>query len=152
MSIDLHVHVGAYAEIKPKPRTEILRQLICPKHGLFNLPHEYCPLCGQKTQVKETEIEVKPSLYRLLPEDEYRDQLTWAAAEDDLDVILAISNTGAGTIALDPDNEPSFKEITPDLPSRYITDFIDKHYCVLQVLRQRSISVDVKFGVLTWWS
>lgn len=78
--------------------------------------------------------------------------MTWAAAEDDLDVILAISNTGAGTIALDPDNEPSFKEITPDLPSRYITDFIDKHYCVLQVLRQRSISVDVKFGVLTWWS
>lgn len=152
MSINLHVHVGAYVEIKPKPRIEIVKQLFCPTHDALPLSHSFCPHCGQKTQVKETKIEARPSLYALLPEDEYSDQLTWAAAEDDLSVILAISNIGAGVIDLDPDSEPSFVEITPDKPARCITGFINKHGAVLQVLRQRSISVDVKFGVLTWWS
>lgn len=152
MGVDLHVHIGAYAEIKAGPQIEIERFIACAVHG--KTKSKFCPQCGKETQVIERARETKHSLYSLLPEDEYCDMLSWATREDDLDVILAVGNWNADESRLDVDVDggATISPITQDTIAHCLRAFNIEYEGVLEVLRERAISVDVKFGVLTWWS
>ena len=46
----------------------------------------------------------------------------------------------------------TINEITPDMPQRFIAAFNAEYADLLAVLHERATSVEVKFGVLTWWS
>ena len=153
MGLDIHIHIGAYAVIKAPliKRRHIFKS--CSIHGEGK--GKYCDQCGGKLRTVETVTEHAASLYSLLPEDKYCDDLTWAAGEDNLDVILAIgnrNNDGASVGDIDAEGGATINEITPDMPQRFIAAFNAEYADVLAVLRERATSVDVKFGVLTWWS
>lgn len=152
MGMNLHVHIGAYAEIKAERKVEWNELQFCKQHG--HMRAAYCPHCGKPTDTVKNQIKVKPSFYDLLPEDEYCDMLSWAAGEDDLDVILAVGNwnTDESRLDVNVDGGATVSEITLDMPARFIEAFNAEYAEVLAVLRERAISVDVKFGVLTWWS
>lgn len=152
MSSELNIHVGAYVEITAEPIYEIEKVLMCTMHRDVKTG-VYCPKCGSKLQlVPVTEVR-QPSLYTLLPEDEYTDRLSEAEVSDDLDVVYAVGNWNGDETKLEISRYvATLNEITPDMPARFIAAFNAEYADVLAVLRERATSVEMKFGVLTWWS
>jgi len=153
MSSELNIHVGAYVEITAEPIYETEDVLMCTMHRDVNIG-AYCPKCGSKLQLISVTEARQPSLYTLLPEDEYTDRLSEAEVSDDLDVVYAVGNWNGDETKLDMNHEyaSTLNEITPDMPARFIEAFSAEYADVLAVLRERATSVEVKFGVLTWWS
>lgn len=154
MGMDLSVHVGVYVEIRAKSLREKAIFLSCPIHGEVHSTMLYCPRCGGKVHEVETTIEHPATLYSLLPEDEYEDVLYNASGESNNSVIFAVGNKAGdeSSIHVDLAGEDSATEITPEMIAASIVAFNADYADVLAVLRERATSVDVKFGVLTWWS
>ena len=158
MGLDIHIHVGAYAVIKAEPIVEQDNILVCSNLECSNgkvQKGKFCTDCGMMLSERTLGRLTRASLYDLLPEDKYCDDLTWAAGEDNLDVILATGNhsdDGTDVGYINAEYGATIKEITADMPARFIAAFNTEYADVLAVLRERATSVEVKFGVLTWWS
>lgn len=155
MGLDIRVHVGAYVVIKAEPVVTEEEKHVCVNGCKGAHPGNYCSNCGAKVNLSIIRHQHAASLYDLLPEDKYCDELSWAAREDNLDVILAIDNRindGTSVGDIDAEGGATINEITPNMPTRFIEAFNVEYADVLEVLRERATSVEVKFGVLTWWS
>ena len=154
MGSDIRVHVGAYVVIKAPPVVTEESRYICTNGCKGTYLGNYCSSCGAKVELGAIRRKSNATLYSLLP-DKYYDDLSWAAGEDSLDVILAIGNRNyncASVGDIDAEGGATINEITSDMPARFIAAFNAEYADVLAVLRERATSVEVKFGVLTWWS
>lgn len=141
MGTSYYVHVGAYLEIKTSTIERTSWYKTCPlKHHKSLDP--FCPTCGQK-QDQENVTEY-PSLYELLG-DEFEDEIfqLW----EKKGTILA-----AGNQRRLPDHHPQDQyftaEITHDMIDTYLENFAKNYVAVIDMLREKAESVQIKFGVI----
>lgn len=152
MGLDINVHIGAYVEIMAEPIYETEDVLMCPFHRDVKTG-AFCPKCGHGLVLLPITEVNSPSLYTLMPEDEYADRLSEADVSSELDVVYAVGNWNADETKIEISRYgATLSELTPDMLAKFIEAFNAEYADVLAVLRERATSVDVKFGVLTWWS
>lgn len=165
MSATDEFYVGAYALVKMEPTIRQANIMVCeaghsaPWDGMPRNVN-FCSVCGGKL-TKGPDISVSfgrkvfPSLYDLLPENEYMDDfidasLADGAPRDEL-VLLPNSRVSDRPVDIDSD-EASHVEIAPHMIRWYRQNFKEQYANVLDVLKDRVKSVSVKFGVVFWYS
>ena len=155
MGLDISVYIGAYVEIKAPPMSVVDEVRECPTHGsmkLLNMSFGFCPLCGQEAVIVEKRSTTSHTLYSLLG-DEYEDVLSEVEQHRPAGLIIATGNSykDKSHIRVDTDVN-TISEIRPEIPTELVAAFNEFYADVLAVLRQRAESVEVKFGVITYWS
>lgn len=164
MSIDYEVYVGPYVECKTKTAKITVRNRGCtnPECVNFERPtvHDFCPACGQQISMFEMEVEGEtPDVDPLMEDDQF------------CAFLLPICNEGADSISrdrsvqiftpnqveapgylFDPKTDMDFREMEPE------TIQAEKTYVegMEQMARLRDFygdeNVEVKWGILNWWS
>lgn len=150
MGSDISVYIGAYVEIKAPPMSVVDEVRKCLEHGAMN--SLYCPLCGRPTVVTEKRNTSSHTLYSLLG-DEYEDVLSEVEQYRPTGLIVATGNDYRDKSHLRVDTDvTTISEIRPEIPGELVAAFNEFYADVLAVLRQRAERVEVKFGVITYWS
>lgn len=148
MSTSISVHIGAYVEIKAPPMQVVKRN--CFEHGAMQ--SLYCPLCGRPTGVVSRKSTSSHTLYSLLGDD-YEDVLAEVEQYKPTGLIIATGNMNNDKTHIDVDTyTTTINEIRPEVLGELIAEFNTFYAGVLAVLRERAESVEVKFGVITYWS
>lgn len=163
MGLNIRIHVGAYVVIKAPSIMKTVDVIRCPKpeHYHTYTTALYCPACGEKLIKTQIETSERATLYDLVDEEKYLDVLSAVDDNETIDYggdlsgrIIAIGNRGNDGTSLGDiaHSGATINEIAPDMPARFIAAFNAEYADMLAVLGERATSVEVKFGVLTWWS
>ena len=147
MGMHEYTFVGAYLEVAVDMK-DGPDGAKCPECGRgFGFYTDYCRDCGSKL-VKSTK-QGTPTLYDILPEDEYEDELHQMHTDrDPPGVIFLESNIGGPASEL---GDKLTQAITPKMISDMKKAFEQKHEDVIKVLKQRSNGVKLQFGVVRYW-
>lgn len=145
MGMHLQVHVGAYIEAEVKEVEKTTSYIGCVVHG--HKTGAFCDSCGAKIKEVERCEMVKPSVHMLL--DGFRDEeALYQPLYDETDKIILLSNCGG---ALDISEGGDAVEITPEIASDCVSEFVNLHGSAIEYLLAKVISLEVKFGVVTYW-
>jgi len=157
MGISNEFFVGVYLLAKVKPETFVERKgsRFCPKNKKHIVRHDakYCPTCGTQTS-RKTSKKI-PYLYELLEGHEREEDLVEPFTMDDFSDthMLMIGNLVSNNLPTDIDfDDYKPTEITPELIDLYIKNFKEVYAEVIEVLRERTESIEIKFGALSYWS
>ena len=149
MGMDISVYIGAYVEIKASTMAIVDEWRECPTHGV--VMSLFCPNCGTATVVTQKRSTSSHTLYSLLG-DEYEDVLS-EVHDAKKGLIIATGNDTRDKAHVSVDTyTTTINEIKPEIPAELVAAFNEFYADVLAVLRQRAESVEVKFGVVTYWS
>ncbi len=149
MGVQVQVYIGAYVEIKAKPMEVVDEERKCLEHGAMK--SLYCPLCGRPTVVVSKKSASSHTLYTLLGDD-YEDVLS-EVYDAKKGLIIATGNHHHDKSHIYVDTyATTISEIKPEVPAELVSAFSEFYADVLRVLRERAESVEVKFGVITYWS
>lgn len=157
MGMSLNIHIGAYLIIKPQVLIEDPGPKICKNHlkQCFGIDEKYCSTCGSEL-LNTTKTRVA-NFYDLVPE-EYEDLVTnihpESMNEKDKSRFIIIGNQYFNETPDYIKNELEYGgqvEITSDMAQRFINNFLQNYRKVIDILKEDAESVEVKFGVLTYY-
>lgn len=154
MGVEENFHIGAYVLVKVKPEMKPSDKLFCENHPdwSFKYNSKFCRDCGSKL-VPCSDREVYPHIYDILPEDEYLDKLVSAYQEGNPeDEIVLLGNMWFKDYPVAIDDEFWHREITPSMADLHVKNFKEKYADVIEVLRGRVESLEVRFGAVHWYS
>lgn len=145
MSSSANLYIGAYAIVEAAPIARTAKRWTCPTHRRIT-SSKFCPECGRAIELI-TVVEERPaSLYALLRESEFEDILFSPHEVEGLgeNQFVACSNTWAiGQL-----DDSGVTEITPAMIAQCLSDFKEHYARILSVLAQRSLHMEIKFGVI----
>lgn len=163
MGVDTNYMVGAYLIIEADDIVEQIPSMGCLDHaGEFFVIDAiskdkimFCKECGKKYEPKMVMKTRKPNVWRLLEgREDLEDMITdthMYEDDDGVNTIIAISND---------DRRPTMKdleyggtiEITPQMVSEYVKNFEAKLKDVIDYLKTKARSVEIKFGAILYYS
>lgn len=160
---NLNIHVGAYAVIKAAPILVPVRVATCPDHGKVNNDWVYCPLCGKVLNSQIVKEERQARLFQVFPDwptdaapdamfPRFYELLRQVDFSHPEDLIYAIGNLSDDSTKVEFDsNDGGEAQIEVNDPARMMVNFIKRYSDVLDAIKEKAISVEVRFGVLTWY-
>lgn len=150
MGSNLKVYIGAYVLIKTEPTTAEVTSTRCPDHGLIFGSVNFCPSCGKPVLVVIDEITRYKTLMDLTgPDDE---SLTEVQIGADTRKIYAIPNRPGVSCNVEiSDYLSEAVEIPNHLPVSLINKFEIYYGDLIGELKPKVISIEVKFGILTYY-
>ncbi len=142
-------YIGVFLIVKGKPLLEIITKNVCKKHLKlrFEDGEKFCSECGDALITKKEEHWEKPYLYDILEEDKYEDIFCQVDSENE-DMIWIVNE-----VFPDRDHivsEYEFVEIDEKMVKDYVKNFKTNHKEILEVLKERVISFEIKFGVVIY--
>ena len=149
ISYSIKTYVGAYIVAMIEPIVIKRKTLSCKSHSdkSFDDTLIYCPFCGQKLSVLIENESCYPHIDDVLPR-QHIDTLLHVAFEDtnNYDTMIFIGNQkedgwmeDVGTI-----------EITLEMIDLTINKFKKKYEEVIAILKQRTKSLEIRFGVVRY--
>lgn len=156
MGMSKKVYLGAYAVCKVKPVREPTTELACAEHGPFKYQDSiYCPKCGKQLEIRQTGTRfVRPMIDDFLPED-MADALYAPVVDEKTGTLFLISNAQVPLrvcVEVDLLDEGKASVIAPDDVTQMVENFKEAYKNVLAVLEIRTQSVEVVWGMVTWWN
>jgi len=166
MGVNTDYMVGAYLVIESDDIVEQTPAMGCPNHAeeLFVIDAitkdkiMFCKKCGKKYEPKMITETHKPTFWRLLEDrEDLEDMITdthMYEYDDGVNTIIAISNES------NDNKQPTMKdleyagmiEITPQTISEYIKNFETKFKNVIDYLKTKTKSIEIKFGAILYYS
>ena len=159
MGVDTNLHVGAYLEIYVNPIQVKKEKKCCANHldKKFKNSEQFCPICGSKLSIQTTIKDKWPYFEDLYEEDEIDIEDAFIQADPMSDLgerILLHSNKHQDKKY--PYEKSSFEyldaEITENMVELYKTNFYNQHKKEIEYLKPKVKSLEVKFGVLYYYS
>ena len=157
MGMNKTIYIGAYLEIDAGTQVEKTITMQCKQHpkNKYSRDISFCNLCGselKKIVGRKTTQKSYYDLFETEKEDErWEDELNWISAEDDDAIIRLVGNTSHNNIDGDFVDYGN-TEITPKMPSQYMENFRENYTGIIKFLRNRVKTMEIKFGVLTYYN
>ncbi|KKL82345.1 hypothetical protein LCGC14_1985730, partial [marine sediment metagenome] len=138
--------------VKGKPLSEIITKYICRKHLKLRFKDEekFCSECGDALITKKEERWEEPYLYDILEEDKYEDLFYQVDSENEDMVWIANE-----VFSMSRDHildEYELVEIDEEMIKNYVENFKTNHEEVIEVLKERVVSFEIKFGVVIYYN
>ena len=144
--------VGAYIELTIKEHKTHVEYQKCPNHPEIT-EGEFCFKCGTKIESFNKVKKHYPSYYDLIEEkeDELEDVLNWIHCLEKKGKIFLIGNYNNDEAKFNIDN-PGYKEITLDDPAQCINNMKEYYKDIIAYLSDKCEKLEVKFGVIRYYS
>lgn len=157
MGVDTNLHIGAYLEIHTNPIQIEKKFKCCVNHTEKNFEEyeQFCHICGNKLTIKTVVKERWPELEDLCSDD--------MNLYDIFNVTDPMSKLGERMLLhsnqhqekdhpYEIDFDYGDAEITEDMIETYKTNFYTYHKEEIEYLRSKVKSLEIKFGVLYYYS
>ena len=152
MSMERDLYLGAYLVAETEKITRIQKRRGCPNQCIrFYLSGvKFCPKCGTKIEEVGFEEIDYPDYFDILPEDKWVDALFCPRLDDRNDLIF-LRNAGGDGASIDlPDTGEIV--IEPGDMERCRAAFIEAYWEVMGVIESRVKSIELRFGLISYWN
>lgn len=151
MGSHLHTYIGTYLKIAKLPSYGEKKSVKVATCKCFkSIDSKFCPNCGKPVETKIREFARRMSPYQMLEEIGAVDALVVQDLGDE-ETILTPNHRLPHCLTISEYNDLETEREVPD-PEKSKHAFLEKYEKEMQKMMEMKIEVELKFGILCYWS
>ena len=150
MGSSKETYIGVFLIVKGKLLSKIITEKVCLMHLEFDFEKtdKFCPYCGTALTERKRKV-LEPSYFHdILFEIEY-DDLFQEVNNTNEDMVWITNADGICSIDAE---YVDFVEINEKMIKNYIENFKKNYKDALEILKERVVSFEIKFGVIVYYN